>query len=82
VSGGRGLLEAAPAVVIAFDLDVPFWQDAEEPQGVDQSTTTWGNAACLVEVSATIEALVGLWNLTSGFHSVQIQLSPVQSKEE
>jgi NAD(P)H-dependent FMN reductase len=48
VSGGRGLLEAASAVVVAFDLDVPFRQDAEEAQGVDESATTWGHAACLV----------------------------------
>jgi hypothetical protein len=48
VSGSRGLLEAAPAVVIAFHLDVPFRQDAEEAKGVDESAATWGDAACLV----------------------------------
>jgi hypothetical protein len=49
VSGGRGLLEAASSVTIAFDLDVPFWQDAEEAQLVDESTATWGDAATLVD---------------------------------
>lgn len=47
VSGGRGLLETASAVIIAFNLDVPFGQDAEKAQGVDESTATWGDAACL-----------------------------------
>lgn len=49
VSGGQSLLEAAFSAIIALDLDVPFRQDAEEAQRVDESTATWGDAACLVE---------------------------------
>ena len=49
VSGGRGLLEAASPAVVPFDLDVPFRQDAEETQRVDESAAAWGDAACLVE---------------------------------
>ena len=49
VSGGQGLLEAASSAVVALDLDVPFRQDAEEAQRVDESAATWGDAACLVE---------------------------------
>ena len=49
VSGGQGLLEATSSAVIALDLDVPFRQDAEEAQRVDESTATWGDAAILVE---------------------------------
>ena len=48
VSGGRGLLEAASPAVVPFDLDVPFRQDAEETQRVDQSAAAGGDAACLV----------------------------------
>jgi len=82
VSGGRGLLEAAASVTVAFDLDVPFWQDAEEAQRVDQSTATWGDAAVLVGVLAIMVVLLYLQSLTSGFQLVQIQLSPLQSKDE
>ena len=41
VSGGRGLLEAASPAVVPFDLDVPFRQDAEETQRVDESAAAW-----------------------------------------
>ena len=48
VSGGQGLLEATSSAVVALDLNVPFRQDAEEAQRVDEGTAAWGDAACLV----------------------------------